>query len=46
MTRTESDDRVELRKIFRPPHLPLGQHLGSGKILKVFIIHNNINGID
>jgi len=25
--------------------LPLGQYLGSRKILKVFMIHNNINGI-
>jgi len=43
MTRTESDDKVELREILRPPHLPLSQHLGSRKILKVFIICNNIN---
>jgi len=46
-TRIEPDDKVELRKVLRPLCLPLNQHLGSGKILKVFlIIHNNINGID
>jgi len=45
MTRAKPDNKVELRKILRPPCLPLGQHLGSRKILKVFMIHNNINGI-
>ena len=42
-TRTESDDKVELREILGPLYLPLGQHLGSKKVLKVFIIHNNVN---
>ena len=42
-TRTESDDKVELREILGPLYLPLGQHLGSQKVLKVFIIHNNVN---
>jgi len=45
MTKIEPDDKVELREILRPPHLPPGQHLGSRKILKVFMIYNNINGI-
>ena len=36
---------VELGEILGPPHLPLGQYLGSRKILKVLIIHNNVNGI-
>ena len=45
MTRTESDNKIELRKILGPLHLPLDQHLGSRKILKVYIICNNINGI-
>jgi len=45
MTRAEPDDKVELGEVLGPPCLPLGQHLGSRKILKVFIIHNNINGI-
>ena len=45
MTRTEPDDKIELRKVLRPLHLPLGQHLGSRKILKVFMICNNVNGI-
>ena len=44
-TRTKSDDKIKLREVLGPPHLPLGQHLGSGKILKVFMIYNNINGI-
>jgi len=42
-TRTEYDDKVELREILGPLYLPLGQHLGSKKVLKVFIIHNNVN---
>ena len=45
MTRMKPDDKAELRKVLRPPYLPLGQHFGSGKILKVFTIHNNIDGI-
>jgi len=45
ITRTESDDKVELREVFRLLHLPLGQYLGSRKVLKVFMIYNNIDGI-
>ena len=45
MTRVEPDDKVELRKVLRLPCLPLGQHLGSRKILKVLMIYNNVNGI-
>jgi len=45
ITRTEPDDKVELKKVLRPPCLSLGQYLGSRKIFKVFIICNNINGI-
>jgi len=45
MTRTESDDKIKLREVLRPLCLPPGQYLVSRKILKVFIIHNNINGI-
>jgi len=45
MTRIEPNNKVKLREILRPLYLPLGQHLGSRKILKVLMIHNNINGI-
>ena len=45
MTRTEPNDKIELRKVLRPLHLPPDQHLGSRKILKVFMIHNNVNRI-
>ena len=44
-TRTESDDKVELGKVLRPPRLPPGQYLGGRKILKVFMIRNNVDGI-
>ena len=45
-TRVEPDDKVELGEALGLPHLPLGQYLGSRKILKVLMIHNNINGVD
>jgi len=45
MTRAESDDKVELGKVLGLLHLPLGQYLGSRKILKILMIHNNVNGI-
>jgi len=44
-TRAEPDDKVELEEVLRPLHLPPGQYLGSRKILKVLMIHNNVNGI-
>jgi len=44
-TRAEPDDKVELGKVLRPPHLPSGQYLGNRKILKVLMICNNVNGI-
>ena len=45
MTRIEPDDKVELGKILRLLCLPLGQYLGSRKILKVLMIYNNVDGI-
>ena len=45
MTRMEPGDKVKLRKILGLPHLSLDQHLGSRKILNIFMICNNINGI-
>jgi len=44
-TRVKPDDKVELGEVLRLLHLSLGQYLGNRKILKVFIIHNNIDGI-
>jgi len=44
MIRMEPNDKIELREILGPPHLPLGQHFGSRKVLKVFMICNNIDG--
>jgi len=46
-TRAESDDKVELGEVLGPPppHLPPDQYLGSRKILKVLMIHNNVDGI-
>ena len=45
ITRIEPNNKVKLGEVLRPPCLPLGQHLSSRKILKIFMIHNNINGI-
>ena len=44
-TRAEPDDKIELREILGLPHLPLGQYLGSRKILKILMIHNNVDRI-
>ena len=44
-TRAELDDKVELGEVLRLPHLPLGQYLGSRKILKILMIYNNVDGI-
>jgi len=44
-TRMEPDNKVELGEILRSLCLPLGQYLGSRKILKVLIIYNNVDGI-
>ena len=46
MTRTESDDKVKLGEVLRSPYLLSDQHLDSKKILKILMIHNNINKID
>jgi len=45
ITRMEPDNKVKLGKALRLPCLPLDQYLGSRKILKIFMIHNNVNGI-
>jgi len=44
-TRAKPNDKVELREVLRLLRLPLGQYLGSRKILKVLMNHNNIDGI-
>ena len=45
ITRTESDDKIKLREILRPLHLPLDKYLSSGKILEVFMVCDNIDRI-
>ena len=46
MFRIEYDDKIKLREILEPLKLSLGQHLDSRKILKIFIIYNNIDRKD
>jgi len=43
--RAESDDKVELGEILGPLCVPSDQYLGSREILKVLMIHNNVDGI-
>ena len=45
ITRAEPDDKIELGKVLGPPRLSPGQYLGSRKILKIFMIHNNVDGV-
>ena len=44
-TRAEPNDKIELGKVLGPLRLPLGQYLGSRKILKVLMICNNVHGV-
>jgi len=44
-TRVEPDDKVELGEVLRPLHFLLDQYLGSREILKVLMIHDNIDRI-
>ena len=44
-TRAEPNNKIELREVLRPLCLPLSQYLGSRKVLKIFVIHNNIDRI-
>ena len=37
--------KIELGEVLEPLYLLLGQYLGSRKILKVLMIHNNVDGI-
>ena len=46
MARTKPDEKIELREVLGLLYLFPGQHLSSGKVLKVFVICNNINEID
>ena len=45
MTKMKLDDKIELREILRLLCLSLGQHFSSRKILKVFMVSDNVNRI-
>ena len=45
ITRMEPNDKIELREVLGPLCLSPDQHLHNGKILKVFMICNNIDGL-
>ena len=42
-TGMEMDDEVELRKVFRPSDLEVGEKFGCGKIFQVFVICDDID---
>ena len=44
-TRTKPDNKIKLRKVLGLLYLSLDQHLGSRKILKIFMICDNVDGI-
>ena len=44
-TRMKPDDKVKLEEVLGLLCLPLGQYLSSRKILKVLMIHNNVDRI-
>ena len=43
ITRVEPNNKIELQEVFRLLYLFPDQYLDSRKILKVFMIRNNIN---
>ena len=45
ITKVEPDDKVELGEVLGLLCLSLDQYLSSRKILKIFMIYNNVDGI-
>ena len=43
MTRTEADDKVKLREEFRPTSLLTSKDLGSGEVLQVLVVSDNVD---
>ena len=39
----ETDDEVELRKVFRPSDLVASKELCCGKIFQVFVVRDDVN---
>ena len=44
LPRTEADNEVELRKILIPTGLSTGKNFCGGKIFKVLVIRDHVNG--
>ena len=42
-SRVETNDKIKLGKEFRPPGLPVSQHLRGGEILQVLVVGNNVD---
>ena len=42
-TGTETDDKVELRKVFGPLDLVVSEEFGCGKIFQVFVVSDNVD---
>ena len=45
ITKIEPNDKIKLKGVLRLPCLPSSQHFSNGKILKVFMIYNNVDRI-
>jgi len=43
ISKIELDKKVELQDVLGPMYLSVGQYLSSRKVLKIFIICNNVN---
>ena len=43
LPRTETDDKIELGKVFRPTGLSSGKDLGCGEVLKVLMIRDHVD---
>ena len=43
ISKAKPNDKIKLGEIFKPLCLSANQHLGSRKILKIFIIYNNVD---
>ena len=42
-SRVEADGKVELREVLRPVGLMVGQDLGAGEVLQVFVVSDHID---
>ena len=44
-SRTETDDKVESRKVFRPTCLSMREDFGCGEVLEILVTSDHIDGV-